>query len=221
MPNWVRNRVSIFANTTEELNNVLNTILDDEGYVDFNKIIKQPDELNIEDNSDGSFGLSYINGTLSGSELKKFNEMPEDRKEVCINLGKQYLNNIEKYGYPTWYGWRYNNWDTKWNANNTNTFDNVIEFDTAWSAPFSIYEKLFEMFPNVDFEIMYADEDVGYNVGIIRFEDGNISYNQPEGGTKEALEIYHDVQGLEDVYVWDEETQSIKYVDEFEDEDEE
>lgn len=221
MPNWVRNRIQIFTNTDEELNNVLNTVLNENNIFDFNKIIKRPEELNIKDSSDGTIGLSYIEGKLNDFELVRFNEMSDERKAECIKLGQQYLDNYNKYGHYTWYNWSYKNWGTKWNACECNVYDNVIEFDTAWSAPFPIYEALSKMFPKVDFEIMYADEDVGYNVGVIHIEDGEISYNQPEGGSKEALEIFNEVQGLEDMYVWDEDTQSIKYVDEFEDEDEE
>lgn len=220
MPNWVRNRIQIFTETDEELNSVLNTVLNENDVFDFNKIIKRPEELNIEESSDGTIGLSYIEGKLNDFELVRFNEMSDERKAECIKLGQQYLDNYNKYGHYSWYGWSYDNWGTKWNACESSVYSNVIEFDTAWSAPFPIYEAMSKMFPNVEFEIMYADEDVGYNVGIIHIKNGEISYNQPEGGSKEALEIFNEVQGFEDMYVWDEETQSIKYIDEFEDEDE-
>lgn len=33
-----------------------------------------------------------------------------------LELGKQYVENIKKYGYPQWYDWCVENWGTKWNV---------------------------------------------------------------------------------------------------------
>jgi hypothetical protein len=65
--------------------------------------------------------------------------------------------NIEKYGAPTWYEWSIEHWGTKWNACDAEVTDNGegslhVNFDTAWSFPFPIFEKLVADFPTLDFE---------------------------------------------------------------------
>lgn len=78
--------------------------------------------------------------------------------------------NTKKYGYPNWYEWSCEQWGTKWNASETYVNENgVITFDTAWSCPLGIIDKLSK---HVDFKIAYADEDLGSNYGVIEFKNG-------------------------------------------------
>ena len=52
------------------------------------------------------------------------------------DLGNFYINNIIKYGFPTWYEWRIANWGTKWNAFGTEILSNdEIKFQTTWNCP--------------------------------------------------------------------------------------
>jgi hypothetical protein len=65
--------------------------------------------------------------------------------------------NIEKYGAPNWYEWSCQHWRTKWNSCDAEVTDNGdgslhVQFDTAWSFPFPIFEKLVAAFPTLDFE---------------------------------------------------------------------
>jgi hypothetical protein len=64
--------------------------------------------------------------------------------------------NIEKYGAPNWYEWRCQHWGTKWNACDAEVTDNGdgslhVQFNTAWSFPFPIFEKLVGGFSNPNF----------------------------------------------------------------------
>jgi hypothetical protein len=58
------------------------------------------------------------------------------------------------------------------------------------------------MFPEVTFEVKYADEDFGYNVGeFVLFGGEVVSENIPDGGSVEALEIAMNIQyGTPDEY---------------------
>ena len=89
------------------------------------------------------------------------------------DLGKLYLKNLKDYGFINWYDWCIENWGTKWNAYEQQHFsiryDNVIIFETAWSYPKPIIEKLAKKY---DFNFKYADEDIGNNCGKIAFADG-------------------------------------------------
>lgn len=44
----------------------------------------------------------------------------------------------------------------------------VIRFETAWNCPEPIYGEMAKRFPHLEFEIRYADEDMGSNCGILR-----------------------------------------------------
>ncbi|MEC0233568.1 hypothetical protein P4H71_04260 [Paenibacillus kribbensis] len=88
---------------------------------------------------------------------------------------------------PAWYQWSLDNWGTKWNAYDIYITENVIRFDTAWSAPGPIFQALYNRFPDYTFDIKYADEDLGYNFGhLIISPEGEMSRRMPESGTAEA-----------------------------------
>ena len=92
----------------------------------------------------------------------------DDKKHFSniLELGKQYVENIIKYGYPQWYDWCVENWGTKWNVEddvdvvydeNKNEYD--ISFPTAWSVPSGIVEKYSELCSDDEFYWEYEDED--------------------------------------------------------------
>ena len=76
----------------------------------------------------------------------------------------------ELYGQNNWYDWSLANWGTKWNAYGYDEIKNnnpkeKITFLTAWAAPHPIMEKLAEMYPEVNIQHEWADEDIGMNCG--------------------------------------------------------
>ena len=50
----------------------------------------------------------------------------------------------------------------------------TIVFDTDRSTPFPIWEALALQYPDLTFDIQYADEDIGYNCGTIKIENWKI-----------------------------------------------
>ena len=128
------------------------------------------------------------------------------------NLGKK---EEEKYGKENcWYDWRCKNWGTKWNAYETTSYDNVIEFETAWCGVPDLMQKLAMIFPHVEFEYMYADEDYGHNAGIFTMKDTQYCEHYIENHSKEAYDLAFELWGECDYYVWNEETQTYEYQDE-------
>lgn len=76
-----------------------------------------------------------------------------------VNYGFKYLSNIVKYGYPTWYDWCNANWNTKWNAYDTETIsDDEIIFQTAWDSPDPIFLELSKMHPYDEIKVQSAYE---------------------------------------------------------------
>lgn len=132
-----------------------------------------------------------------------FNKIiPQPKNLYMGNLGpeerKIYKNN-------NWYDWRCQHWGTKWNSygyeENGGSFyeeRNQIIFLSANSSAVEVIKALSKRYPDVLFELRYADEDFGYNTGAVGFRAGKITdFYAPEFGTKEAQEFAADVMGIE------------------------
>lgn len=105
-------------------------------------------------------------------DFNKIIPMPDD-----IYRGDLGPKERELYGDKNWYDWCRANWGTKWNAYGYDKdFDysqtDSLWFQTAWSAPHPILQKLTEMVPEIKFKHQWADEDIGYNCGQHRYFGG-------------------------------------------------
>ena len=70
------------------------------GSLDFNKLIPMPEPLNIESGTWTNQGLQAYRSFMAGSKnVEAFKK--EHPKEW--ELGKLAYENIQKYGYPTWF----------------------------------------------------------------------------------------------------------------------
>ena len=181
MPNWVKNIVE-FSGSRERVRELLEFIRGDESPIDFQKIIPMPEELNIEAGSRTDDGYKnykqYKSGGITG-ELQKKREQYAREHPDCWKLGKRAYENEEKYGFKDWYDWCIAKWGTKWNAcDASDAGNNTISFETAWDCPYGIFEELSKLFPDVSFEVCYADEDIGSNCGIITYRDKELSFEQ-------------------------------------------
>lgn len=222
MPNHVTNVLTL-RGEPEQIRAMLGAIQYDDlgiGSVDFNKIIPMPESLNIEAGSQTSTGLkAYQNFievyTLGGTiHLGDLANIPHESEDAFLKqrsdirpeeweLGKAAWNNIRLYGAPTWYEWCNRNWGTKWNSYGYDGMvggypsGNTLRFLTAWSAPHPVMEKLAEMFPNVEIEHEWADEDIGHNCGRYRYQNGvRIEEWFPETN-REAIDLGCELMGME------------------------
>ena len=77
-------------------------------------------------------------------------------------IGKLYYELREKYGALNWYDWRRKNWGTKWNACNTEYYEEseVLCFSTAWNEPTQIFELLAKAEKDKELTIT-TDADIG------------------------------------------------------------
>lgn len=168
MPNHITNKLTIIG-TDEQVQEVLTFI----------QIEKKPDDSE-------PFGPGTI-------DFNKITPMP--KWVFRGNLGRE---DEKKYGEENcWYEWCRKNWGTKWNAygqpDKRNT-GNTIFFETAWRGVPELILKLGFLFPEVEFEYGWADEDFGHNVAKIKFKDtGILEEYRPEGGSKEAYELAFEI----------------------------
>lgn len=185
MPNWVRSKVTGIS--AEDLQPYISK--DDYGteYLDFEKIIPMPKELAIESSSRLDKGMEFIDSHVLSVEL--INSLSDEEKE-CLNLGFKGLYNERHYGFKDWYDWCRARWGTKWNSHDCDFCGDEFYISTAWSCPVPIFQKLSELL-HKEIEIVYADEDSGYNTGEYVFENGEETYCiHPTGGSYEAFELY-------------------------------
>lgn len=213
MPNWVENKLSYNGNEAE-IKEMLEKIRYDNatiGTIDFNKIIPMPKSLDIECGSRTDKGIEMVKNYLENlhAELKgkegTYEEVLEDlhnhsadisddEEKKIWDIGVTAVDNLYKYNAPTWYEWCNDNWNTKWNAcgydENTDYSDSdFIWFQTAWSAPVPVIQKLSEMYPNIELSLQFADEDLGQNCGKMKFKGGNIIEEYIPETRKEAIEF--------------------------------
>lgn len=99
--------------------------------------------------------------------------------------------------------WRIKNWDTKWEAygyRNGITLDEdkqQIKFLTANRSARKIILALSRQYPDVLFELRYADDNFGFNVGEISICAGEDFYgNIPKDNTYEAQEMAANIMGF-------------------------
>lgn len=212
MPNWVINEIQ-FKTTDEKFTEIVNTITSEEGYLDFNKILPMPEELIITAGSITDLALEAYRKYKEGSSLEEAVsdktagfiddntiknstgvkiDLDDSPKMRVIKFGERYHRNIEEFGAPTWYEWCIDQWGTKWNASRTEIMyeKKTIRFATAWSNPYPVIERLSEMFPDIDMEVKYADEDIGYNCGAYTINGNTIEEQKIDNLDKFAYELW-------------------------------
>ena len=171
MPNHVRNIIE-FEGDQEAIANLLNAIKGDENrpHIDFNKIIPMPLEL---------VGTSSPATIMTQEKYDKFMTSDDYKRHKELGMGRpltQAMSNelIAKYGTNNWYDWSVEHWGTKWNAYDQSGDDESIMFQTAWSHPYKLIEEMSTHYPEITFNVKYADEDLGSNCGMYTMVNGEL-----------------------------------------------
>lgn len=202
MPNHIVNQLIINTNnqrTQEVLSFLKGTPFEDGSlrYIDFNKIISKPKELDIEVSSRGDLGMNILRLRKSMCPsyndlitLIRFQALPQDEQDRTLELGQKYLSNIAVYGAKNWCDWSIKFWGTQWNAYDQQfEAPNVLWFSTAWHSVTILIQRLSEKFPDVEFKYTYADEDTGNNTGTGTFKGGIPDMFFPDNGSQAAFEL--------------------------------
>lgn len=101
------------------------------------------------------------------------------------------LDLFYKYGVSNWIDWSNKYWGTEFNALETIIVNhNKVKFYTDTNCPYEAITTLSKKFTNVKIKLQWADEDLGYNVGEVYLQNGNvIDSKAPKGGSDEAYEM--------------------------------
>lgn len=207
MPNHVRNILTI-KGTPDQVQTIRDAISGPDGrYIDFNKIIPMPNELNgIRSGFRDIDDVKYENWrevSKTTGEVILEGDIIDQSDIKWVGVTAEELRALKKkYGATNWYDWHIAEWGTKWNAYSQGDISpNSFKFDTAWSTPRPVIKAMSVMFPDVTFELDYADEDIGSNVGRYVMKGGQLLEEESLHGTKEGLEkavrLRYDMSPLE------------------------
>lgn len=94
---------------------------------------------------------------------EQYAEWLAETRPEAIEKGRLALQCFRETGHRDWYSWNIENWGTKWNAYSYAERSRepgrfVFKFETAWSFPEPIFEKLAELFPALTFAVESIDE---------------------------------------------------------------
>jgi len=168
MPNWCDNTVMIKGDAGTVL--TVKQMLQESGNVfSFSKLLPCPPAL--------------------------MNTTAPNRNEQSVAFNKS------KFGASDWYDWCIENWGTKWNSSEAaitmdHTDQIAYSFQTAWAPPIPVYQKLAEMFPNINIFINY-DECGGDFSGWRYYQNGELSkeeeYNESFYSRRKMMEPDSDI----------------------------
>jgi hypothetical protein len=190
MPNNITNRIE-FIGEKQHIDELVKNFSTYNGekftFPDFNKIVTRPENLNIESSTDGDKGIEYLIENAKNRLFEKELVKPSDE---AIELGRKYLHNIADYGFKNWYDWSTENWGTKWNAYSCSKIsENIYQFETAWSCVSKLINKISKLYPKVEIIYKWADEDTGFNCGIIKYLDGEKNGGYLHNESNDAYEL--------------------------------
>ena len=150
MPNWCYNRITIYGDEgTEAKLKEIEEIF--ESKQPFNEIYPIPDFKNIP-NEKGELPKLEQRFNPDGSLFYETYNFPDGKND------------------DRWYHWCIQNWGTKWDACDKSVeYEDseilALTFNTAWSPPEGIVERLRERYPELSFQCFYDEpgcESAGY-----------------------------------------------------------
>jgi hypothetical protein len=129
-------------------------------------------------------------GELYAQPFQDLMPCPKDLLDTPANLAREHNDqqkaNVEKYGFPDWYGWCVANWGTKWDARvvefeDHNPNETYVMFETAWSPPENFFQVFVLANPDVYFRNEFDEEGMSY--------EGFCENSQAEGYACESWDL--------------------------------
>lgn len=158
MPNYCENDLRIIGDGKEAfLEHAKGTPYGKPVLFDFNKFIPYPQKYIDQD-------------AAVEAERKAWREQPEATRGPCPRT----KDGFNSGGYE----WCIANWGTKWNAGDVRLGDHddyeaYLHFSTAWGPPSPVIVAASDMFPNLDFELVYYEKGMQFH-GILRCKAGEV-----------------------------------------------
>ncbi len=132
-----------------------------------------------------------INSLIIEGDAKKIQELVDEAQkgddarffQLIKPMPKELEGTTSPSDTPNWYGWRCDNWGTKWDACYIDVVDAnegyaCFNFDTAWSPPIPVYDALTEQGLSVTAE--YEEHGMGFAGEYINGEDSHWDLEEEE-----------------------------------------
>ncbi len=222
MPNHVTTRCTV-TGPTEDIQRFRTTMIcvpegGDEPTLDFDRIIPMPGVIkNTGSAAYIDLGIEILTGRprangwssshltmpwvqeLGISTISELRAWAEKERPAALESGRKALQAFQETGCYDWYDWSVKHWGTKWNSYNFEIEyedDDQISFhfDTAWSFPDPIFEKLAEVFPTLQFYCACFDEMWNFA------GEGTFNGEPPFEIVEPTDELYETVYGLPPVH---------------------
>jgi hypothetical protein len=192
MPNHYTSSVVIIGDPAQ-VRKVHDIITDGDGSVTFDKLIPMTEELA------GTKSPLEIVDTQEEADAKnaemaeKFKDTPIMQSKFYVISRAEYARRVQAYGAADWYDWSVKNRGTKWNAYETSHIALVdaeaqleLQFQTAWSMPRPVFEKL--------------AKDYGVKIYVVGQDEGSSEIDREAFGEgAESDETYYDVMSVQTV----------------------
>lgn len=204
MPNHVTTRVRIIASDVlvKQIREEIRPNEPDEDtdaqVIDFEKIAPFPKELEgfsspakILTQEEYDAQEADIATRIANDEMTPYEKVYGFSRGITKEMSEKF---IKEFGADNWYDWNCQNWGTKWKAyGQTDGHDDTwFEFQTAWSHPTALMQKLARKYPEAIFVAIYADEDIGSNCGAKVYANEQTYCEYPD--EDEAIAFAHAVQ---------------------------
>lgn len=168
MPNWCENDLTIYHDDPKVVAEIAELISDENGEMTFDKISPEPKELQGVHS-----GFCRING--EDCSIWRTNEagenvlIPEEERQRWLR----------DYGADNLYDWCCNTYGTKWGACHSGQvsadgYTIKVSFDTAWSPPTPVIEKLVKLFPTATIIHEYFECGCAFQGGLRSNRDGEV-----------------------------------------------
>lgn len=157
---------------------------------DFDTIIPRPESIKAtESGSEASLGVFALTGHFDKQFVFQPQTEAEYLRAYCyrfgvstredlrnylaehnpraLALGRAAVAAFEETGFYDWYEWCCARWGTKWGAYSVEPRERAIgklvfKFETAWSFPTPIFERLAKLYPSLTFSVLSFDEGWGF-----------------------------------------------------------
>ena len=198
--NEVKNIVRLIGNS-KSIKKAMGELIIEEDRFTFDSFAPIPDELMYTDPTQLSIPDKDYEKILRSYKDRLDSGGLEDYESIPIShyIQKRF---IHEYGYDNWYDWAMNHWGCKAQPYDTTIIsDNEFSFHTPNATPHTAMVKMSMKYPKIEFQVRYADEDLGYNVGEYSLLNGEtIATNVPPSDifNKDSVVMAHGV--LKDDY---------------------
>ena len=149
-------------------------------------------------------------------------KMPEELA-ICEEITpEEKAERMAKYGYDNWYDWRFENWGSKWDAQESYITEEengwTINFDTAWSPAIPYIKQVAKMYPDLVFDLYFMETGEWFAGRVTAHnEEVNEQYGEPMQVDDDGNEVrYDDKKDMYRILGTDEYTEDAHEINPFE-----